>query len=71
MVHTPDMIYLDQRLECLLRQTLIADREDREFKLTKVVAKNFIQKRKPGSIDTMTVQFRLFFLPAFSRHDSN
>lgn len=61
------MIYLDQRLRSLPQQTLIVDRE---FKLTKVVTKNFIQKRKPGGIDTMKVQFRLFFLSAFSRHDS-
>lgn len=62
------MIYLDPRLQSLPQQTLMVDRE---FKLTKVVAKNFIQKRKPGGIDTMQVQFRLFFLSAFSRHDSS
>lgn len=56
------MIYLDQRLGSLPQQTLIVDRE---FKLTKVVTKNFIQKRKPGGIDTMKVQFRLFFSPLF------
>lgn len=49
-------------VESLPQQTLITDRE---FKLTKVVAKNFIQKRKPGGIDTIKVQFRLFSSPLF------